>query len=152
NHFLPQHDRTDRFDHSGFFARRVFMRTKLLISAAVSLLISSASTTHGQEDISNRDLEALQGTWLQVSAQGEGKNSAPKENERAKLVFNAQRWSLEFPGLDLRFAGVVKLDAKNDPKIIRLSFTEGPLKGHTGEAIYRLQHDTLIICQIGKGQ
>jgi len=118
-----------------------------LIVATVAGCLSAADDPN--KDVVKSELEKLQGTWAQISAEGQGRKSVPAEKDRGLLIFTGVKWSMRFPGVDSTYAGTVELEPGKDPKVIKLTFTEGEFKGDTGQAIYRLEGDTLTICQIG---
>lgn len=91
----------------------------------------------------DKDLDALQGTWISESIEAMGLKG--DNNEVWEFIVKGDQISLKTQG---KVAAVVnfKLDPTLQPKLIDLTFTEGFPKGQTWEGIYALDGDTFKLC------
>jgi uncharacterized protein (TIGR03067 family) len=88
------------------------------------------------------DRERLQGTWLGVSLEDEGKK-VPEKEVKAKgfeMVFAGNKVTIPIKGESKEFE--YKLDPAKNPKQIDLLLG----KGKTARGIYLLEGDTLKLC------
>lgn len=88
------------------------------------------------------DEMAIQGTWLLVATEADGKQDTTNKNvNKVFLVFGANgRYAVKPPGFE--FPGTYKLDASRMPNT--LDVTVG---SRTLLALYELTGDTLRICE-----
>jgi RNA polymerase sigma factor (sigma-70 family) len=100
------------------------------------------------------DKDKLQGTWLLVSAIVEGEDRAGGvKKEGHKRTFKGDEFTIEKAGQPGSQAKVqYKIDPNKKPKTMDLIPGAGPDKGKTVPAIYKIEDDTLTICEgdVGK--
>ncbi|QJX00824.1 TIGR03067 domain-containing protein [Frigoriglobus tundricola] len=103
------------------------------------------------------DLDRLQGSWMPLQCEVEGKGQMPdKLKEQVRVVFDKNEYHLYFKdsklGKDgkpivLRLAlASVTLDATANPKTIQFEFADGQLKGKKCHGIYELAGNQLRMC------
>ena len=96
------------------------------------------------------DQENIEGTWVAVSAEANGKALPAREVKGFTVVISSDKVVFN-PKEDNR-ASTYKLDPKKMPKVIELTPLDGPAKGKPQRAIYELKGDRLKLCvQNGKG-
>ncbi|MCH8922170.1 MAG: TIGR03067 domain-containing protein [Planctomycetes bacterium] len=87
------------------------------------------------------DLQKLQGTWLYVSDQQDGKPIPLNRGDH--LLFSGNNCSMTHAGVKMHTKNT--LNESSDPK--RMFLSPDPNRFLPSKIIYRLQGDTLIICQ-----
>jgi len=90
------------------------------------------------------DAEAIQGTWLPVSATLLGQPVGDAILQTISLKVDIDTYEIH-SGTDTDF-GTYTLDATTTPKRMTVTGTAGVNKGRTFPAIYELNGDTLRIC------
>jgi uncharacterized protein (TIGR03067 family) len=101
-----------------------------------------ATATQARDDKS--DTQALQGTWALASAELAGKPFPEQLVKSMSLTMKDGRYTVMVgQGKD---EGTCKLDSSKTPKTIDITGTDGPNKGKTFLAIYKLDGDSLSIC------
>jgi uncharacterized protein (TIGR03067 family) len=115
-------------------------RTAALL-AAVLVAVADAP----KEDPVKKDLKGLEGTWLALSAEEDGKKAPAKEVKGMRMVFEGKKFTAYFGPIVL-MQGTVKLDPGKKPKAMDLVSTAGRLMGQTAPAIYELDGDGLKVC------
>jgi RNA polymerase sigma factor (sigma-70 family) len=140
---------------------RAMFLTKLKVAVAVLLAVAVAGTAAGvlthqalaaeqqgdkkegaAADKPKADKDSLQGTWIPVSAEEDGKK-IPEDVIKAKdfeMVFAGDKVTLPVKGESKEFG--YKLDPDKKPKQIDLALGEGK----TAKGIYLLDGDTLKLC------
>jgi uncharacterized protein (TIGR03067 family) len=119
---------------------------------AVQQSDAKAKDKEGQKPKTDKD--KLQGAWLLVSAIVEGEDRAKAvKKEAQKNIFKGDEFTIvraDQPGNRVKIQ--YKLDAGKNPKTIDIIPGAGPDKGKTVPAIYKLEDDTLSICEgeVGK--
>jgi uncharacterized protein (TIGR03067 family) len=96
-------------------------------------------------DTARGDSESLEGTWSLVSVEINAQPLSMDKLKDSRLVVKGVSYSFRLG--DARLAMTYKLDPGKSPKTLDLTLTEGPDKGKTYHAIYRLEGDTLTICR-----
>jgi uncharacterized protein (TIGR03067 family) len=105
------------------------------------LVLSVLSPARSAED---KDGDAMQGTWLPVSAELAGEKFPDEVRQTIKLAVEGDKYTVTV-GKDVD-RGTVKWDASARPKALDITGTDGPNKGKTILAIYELDGDTLRVC------
>ena len=120
---------------------------KMLVSAVVALIaaLGLAAVALADDAADRKDKEMLQGTWMAVSGEKEGKDD-PEAKEHA-IVFEGDKFSIK-KGDKVIVQGTFKIDASKSPKTMDLTVTEGPekTKDKTALSIYVLDGDELTWC------
>ena len=112
---------------------------KLVFLGVISLMLNT--TTQAGDD--QADSKALQGTWLPASAELAGKPFPEQFRKSLKLNIKDDRYTVMAEQKD---EGTLKLDAGKTPRTMEIQGTEGPNKGKTIPAIYKIDGDSLTIC------
>jgi uncharacterized protein (TIGR03067 family) len=86
----------------------------------------------------------LQGSWAAVAVLDRGKPEPEERVKMLKLLVKDDKYIYEISGKS--FSAMFKLDPKEKPAAIDITFEEGPIKGKTMKAIYVIEDDTLKIC------
>jgi uncharacterized protein (TIGR03067 family) len=105
------------FGHAGVHSLNVTMKARLLMIAAVGLLIGACNRQAQAPAAPKTDLDRLQGTWYLDAAIQDG-NALPKDKAKeTTIVFKGN--TFRFPGLAeyaTSKAGTIKLDETKTPK------------------------------------
>jgi uncharacterized protein (TIGR03067 family) len=117
------------------------MRRVLLLLVGV-LLGGFAVAAEG-----DKDLDKLQGTWVRVSVERNGKMVPAEELKNSKLTLKGDKYTLE-EGKETR-SGTFKLDSGKTPKTLDIISDAGPNKGKTLKGIYKIEGDTFTYCVAG---
>jgi uncharacterized protein (TIGR03067 family) len=116
----------------------------LFLFAGVGLLVAAGA---GSGEAVKKDLEALKGTWMVVSAEKDGKKLTDEQLKGITLTYDGAGKTSVKKGDQLLFEGTIKIDPTKKPKTLDATQTsEGENKGKTFLGIYEIQGDTLKIC------
>ncbi len=91
-----------------------------------------------------KDLKRLEGTWVLVSGENDGKKVSADALKKSRLTFEGDKHTVKEG--DTIFKGTHKLEPTKTPKAIDITDTEGPFKGKTVLGIYVLDGDEFKIC------
>jgi uncharacterized protein (TIGR03067 family) len=97
-----------------------------------------------------KDLDKLQGTWVRVSVERNGKPAPADELKNSKLTLKGDQYTLD-DGKEKR-TGTFKLDATKTPKTLDIISASGPNKGKTLKGIYKIEDGTFTYCVAGPGK
>ena len=91
--------------------------------------------------------DKLEGTWVAVSREVNGKQASAEEIEasKAKLEFKGDKSTIRVDDKVVSEA-TFKLDPTKKPKAFDLTVTKGQNEGKKSLAIYELEGDTLKVC------
>ncbi|HXO20276.1 MAG TPA: TIGR03067 domain-containing protein [Thermoanaerobaculia bacterium] len=123
----------------------------LLLSVALLMGASGPARAASAEE----DLAKLQGTWVTISLENEGKTlvdekTPPKEGPATKLVQEGNRWMIKV-GDKIVASGTIKLDPAKTPKEIDVMDEAGP-SGKTHLGIYEIAGDLYKYCLAQPGK
>lgn len=104
---------------------------------AVSLLLVAPDANVADDD-------AIQGTWLPLTAELAGQEFPDDVRKTIKLTIMGAKYTVSV-GKHID-QGTTKLNTSVDPKQIDITGADGPNKGKTILAIYELNGDTLRVC------
>lgn len=102
------------------------------------------TTVLGQEDAVKKEYARFRGTWKFVSMEIEGVKVTPDQFRDARLVCDGENFTMMSGGET--YKGTFKLDISKTPRQFDAVFTDGPEKGKTARAIYKLEGDTYTVC------
>jgi uncharacterized protein (TIGR03067 family) len=117
------------------------MRIHALIVLAAALLIAPGDPPTNAND---NDLGRLQGTWVAISAEADGRK-APKEAVKGFKIFIKANRIMFTPETDKRESSF-KLDVSKRPKEIVITPLDGPHKGQPQHGLYSLEKGCLKLC------
>jgi uncharacterized protein (TIGR03067 family) len=96
----------------------------------------------------------VQGGWTATKAERDGKAADDVVGNR--LVFTGNRFQIQSKDGKALYAGTFRVNPSAKPAAIDFEHTEGVFKGKTWKGIYRLDANTLTICdnapQLNKGR
>ena len=120
------------------------MKRRALLLVTVGLLLAADAP---KDHAGKKDLEQLQGTWLLVSAERDGKKVADDEVKKVKLVVTGNKFCfLSGSEVGTSAEGTFTLDATKKPKATDSTANAGPDKGKTFFGIYDIEGDTHKVC------
>src|SRR5262249_9010469 len=112
----------------------------------IGLLASLASTGVAADSESvKKDMAALQGEWVAVSASGDGQPMQEQMLKQMKRICKGDELTVMM-GERTFFKAKITLDPTAKPKTIDYDMTEGFSKGKKQLGIYELEGDTLKSC------
>ena len=115
------------------------MRTAILCA-----LIGFVTQTAAQQPV-KKDLERLQGAWIMVALEVDGKPVPEDKIKDTKLVIKDNKYITQVKGKS--YETTFTLDPGKKPKAIDMVFGEGDKKDQVLRGIYELDGDTLKICR-----
>jgi uncharacterized protein (TIGR03067 family) len=115
------------------------MRTVVLF-AALSLVPAQPAA-----DAAKKDLDAIQGTWVMVALEVDGKPVPEEKIKGAILVVKGDKYVTQVKGKD--YETTLTLDPTKKPKAIDMVFSEGDKKDKVLRGIYMIEGDTLKVCR-----
>jgi uncharacterized protein (TIGR03067 family) len=98
-----------------------------------------------KQDAAKKDLDALQGTWVMVALEVDGKPVPEEKIKGARLVVKGDKYITQVKGKD--YETIITLDPSKKPKAIDMVFTEGDKKDKVLRGIYLIEGDTLKVCR-----
>jgi uncharacterized protein (TIGR03067 family) len=102
------------------------------------------------EDAADRELRRLEGTWVLSAVEADGERTPRDALKEFRLTFEGPAFTTVRAGMTAR--GTVKLDPTRKPRTMDISYTAGPEKGRTQQAIYELDGEMLRICGAAPGK
>jgi uncharacterized protein (TIGR03067 family) len=111
------------------------MRRSLLL-VVVGLLVGA--------DTPKDEASKLNGTWMMVSGEEQGKKLSEEALQKSRLVIKGDEQLVQVAGDTLK--GTHKLNPAAKPRTIDVADTEGPYKGKTLLGIYEVDGDQLKVC------
>jgi uncharacterized protein (TIGR03067 family) len=88
-----------------------------------SLIVVPAVCIVALAETPKSDLKKLQGTWLMVSSESQGKKSSDERVKSTRLVIKGDKYTLHRG--DDSLEGTLKLDPKQKPKTIDSTTSDG---------------------------
>lgn len=126
------------------------MRMPMLLPLvfAVTLAADHAAKDGRLEAAASNDQEKLQGTWIVISAEKDGK--VDEQRKGAKVLYRGDTFTRIMPMGNAN--GTFKLDPSSNLKSMNITYLEGREKGQTWAGIYSLEGDTLKLCYAAVGK
>jgi uncharacterized protein (TIGR03067 family) len=124
------------------------MKAPALMALIAGLLIAADA----KEDEAKKDMEKMQGTWLLVSGERDGKKFTDEEIKQAKLIVKGDTWRIPKSEVGTAQEGTFTLDPTKTPKWTDSMNGTGPDKGKTWKGIYELEGDTQKVCLAPPGK
>ena len=124
---------------------------------AVVGLFAAAISEAKDTKVDQQELKRLQGTWVLVSGEMEGKKVAVEAIEASRMTYSGDTITLHTPHQSAQpiTSKVKRLDPKKAPRQMDWVRSAGPGAGRTMQAIYEFDGmDTYKICfdPVGKGR
>jgi uncharacterized protein (TIGR03067 family) len=113
------------------------LRRMLLATTAMILTMGVAITDD------KADMKVLQGTWLVIDADVEGKKVG-ESFKGLELVLSGSNYSVKVQGDTDK--GTFTINTKKTPHEMDISGGEGPNRGKTYPCLYEVKDDTLTVC------
>jgi uncharacterized protein (TIGR03067 family) len=120
---------------------------KRILFLALSIALVAADS---KEDASKKDVAAMQGDWACDRMERDGQKFP---DEAAQAYFRTVKGNAYTVSRFKKAVGkgTFTLDATKSPKQIDITLADGPAKGKTVLGIYKIDGDTLTICNAGPG-
>jgi uncharacterized protein (TIGR03067 family) len=90
------------------------------------------------------DLKNMEGTWILVSGEENGKPISEQTMKASRLEIKGDKHNVKVG--DDTFVGTHKIDPSKKPKTIDASDTDGKFKGKTSLGIYEIKGDEFKVC------
>lgn len=119
-----------------------------VLSLAFVLAVGGAKAA---DDVSRADLEKLQGEWVMVSAQRDGKEMPAEEAAKMLRVVKGDGYVLTRDDKVVA-KGTIKLDASKTPRAIDVTRSEGDGAGKSALGIYEVDGDMQKVCLAQPGK
>src|SRR5262245_46703706 len=117
------------------------MRRHTLLILSVGLFIAADA-----KDDARKDLDKMQGTWLLVSGERDGKKFSEEEIKQSKLIIKDNTFRIPRSEVGTSHEGTFKIDPGKKPKEIDSINGSGKDKGKTWLGIYELDGDLKKVC------
>jgi uncharacterized protein (TIGR03067 family) len=118
------------------------MKTRMLVAVAVALLLAADET---KNDAAKKDLEAIQGSWVGVSGEEDGKAVPEGAAKAMELIIKGDKYTFKVNGEEME-QGTLHLDPAQKPKALDLKITKGDDKGKSQKGLYQIEDGKLKIC------
>jgi uncharacterized protein (TIGR03067 family) len=131
------------------------MRAFLLLSLAVTLLLVPAQAQDAKDEKVEKELRRLEGSWVLVAGEVDGKAVAKEHLQRAKRTHTGNEIAVDAPHQSKEPIKnkLARLDPAKAPKEMDLARAAGPSAGKTLLAIYELGEDgSFKICYDPSGK
>lgn len=115
--------------------------------AILALALSARLLPPGPAD----ELKGLQGTWVLVKVEFDGRIVPEKEIAGTKLIINNAMLLMIEQG-EKKHVGVIVLNSDKTPAWFDVNVTNGVNKGKISPGIFRLAGDRLTLCQRQPGR
>jgi uncharacterized protein (TIGR03067 family) len=120
------------------------MKLHALLVLAVGLLIGGGDR---KDDAAKKELEALQGTWVLVSAERDGKKLPEADVKQTKITFKSDAYVFpDASGIGTSRKGIIKVDPSKTPKWMDSKATDDAAKGGVSLGIYQIAGDDYRVC------
>jgi uncharacterized protein (TIGR03067 family) len=120
------------------------------LAAGVGLLVAAGDA---KEEAVMKDLAALKGTWIVISAIRDGNRLSEEQIKGVRFTIEGNGKALVKDGGEILFEGTLKIDPTKTPKTEDATQnSEGENKGKTTRSIYEIEGDTLKICSAEPGK
>lgn len=116
------------------------MKLHFAIALASCCLLAADSP----DAATKNDIQKLQGTWLAMSMETNGKLTPQDELKKIKLTVKGTDY--HFQNGDFSERGSYKFDVSKNPKQLDIVVGEGKDKGKIYPVIYKIDGDELVIC------
>lgn len=122
------------------------MRLDALIITAVFMLFCATGSSYAadfQGEGAKKDLEKLQGTWVMVAGEWDGKKVKDEDAAKSKIIYEGEKITVVTPHQHNEpiIAELVKIDTTKSPKQMHFVRKNGPTAGKTIVAIYGFDGD-----------
>ena len=129
------------------------MKARFLVMVCASLVLVADSS---KEEAAKREREKLQGVWILVAEEFDGKKTFPKEGVKVsmRVEIKGDKYALTVEeGKEMTsVGGAVKFDPSQKPKAVDFQFEQFGRKTPV-EGMYELDGDNLKLCfQIFEGE
>jgi uncharacterized protein (TIGR03067 family) len=122
------------------------MRWKMTSIAAALLLLGSIGSPFAAGvggEYPQKELQKLQGTWVMVSGELNGKKAPDEHVSRSKISYEGDKIRIMVPNqtAETIIAEIVKIDPTKNPKEMHFIRKNGPNAGKTLIGIYEFEGD-----------
>ena len=121
------------------------------VVCAAALLMVMANPDRPRPDPTKEDAKVLQGTWHAKQVEQGGVARADVIGNCA-LVYEGDKFRVEFNGQVLQRGVVTRRDATKNPKEFDFEYTEGFLIGEKFIGIYKISEGTYTCCFVPAGE
>ena len=122
------------------------MRWETTLIAAVILLLGAIGSSFAADvggEAAEKELKKLQGTWVMVSEEQDGKKLADEHVSKSKIITEGNKFQIVIPHRhpETIIAEIVKIDPTKNLKELHFVHENGPNAGKTFIAIYEFEGD-----------
>lgn len=122
------------------------MRSKITLLSATFLILWSVGLSYAAEAAgqdADKELQKLQGTWIMVTGEKDGKPAANEHVAQSKIVYKGKEIQIFVPNQtgEMIVADLVKIDPTKNPKEMHFIRRNGPSAGQTLIGVYEFMGD-----------
>jgi uncharacterized protein (TIGR03067 family) len=122
------------------------MRTRVFVVATIMFLVWSVwahLAPQAQGQTADAELQKLQGTWVMVSGELDGKEAADEDVSRSKIIYEGNKLQIVDPKQtsETIIAEIVMIDPTKTPKEMHFIRKNGPNAGKVLIGIYEFEGD-----------
>lgn len=123
------------------------MRGSMMTAFGMGIVVLAVGALIAAEaEDAKKDLEKLQGTWLLVAGERDGKEFTEEEVKKTKLFIKGDTFRIPESAVATSQDGTIKIDPSKKPKEMDATTGSGPDKGKTWQGLYELDGDTYKVC------
>lgn len=121
----------------------------VILALSAGSLVPAAARSDEKDDTAKKELARLQGQWDLQSQTLAGRKFEEIDIKGDGIAFKGSKYIDQSNGKDQGTARVIAINPDKKPAEMDLELEDGPDKGQTRCAIYKLEKDILTICLNG---
>jgi uncharacterized protein (TIGR03067 family) len=120
------------------------MKSQAILVLAFGFFIGGGDRS---DDAAKKELATLQGTWVLISAEQDGKKLPEDAVKKTKITFKNDTYVFpDASGIATSQEGIIKVDPSKTPKWMESKATNDAAKGKLSLGIYEIAGDDYKVC------